>query len=156
MGKPLSVFDKLGLGSKYREGAAFRYTVRVKKKKKRKKKKRNVTGNIQITVTVVIAILNLAEKKRGLYKQTSLNFSRLLESQNSFWDLWRLFKYQANCKQYRNYYECEYCPLKSKDSAPPPQLFFRSQRIVCKNLMSTSRKQSLSSKQMSVIYRETI
>ena len=64
MGKPSSVFDKLGLGSKYREGAAFRHTER----KKKKEEKRNVTGNIQITVTVVIATLNQAVKKRGLYK----------------------------------------------------------------------------------------
>ena len=64
MGKPSSVFDKLGLGSKYREGAAFRHT----EWKKKKKKKRNFTRNIQITVTVVIAILNQAEKKRELYK----------------------------------------------------------------------------------------
>ena len=27
-------------------------------------------------------------------------------------------KYHAECKQYRNYYECEYCPLKSKDRSP--------------------------------------
>ena len=65
MSKPSSVFDKLGLGSKSREGAAFRHT---EWKKKKKKKKRNLTGNIQITVTVVIAILKQAEKKRGLYK----------------------------------------------------------------------------------------
>ena len=68
MSKPSSVFDKLGLGSKSREGAAFRHTEWKKKKKKKKKKKRNLTGNIQITVTVVIAILKQAEKKRGLYK----------------------------------------------------------------------------------------
>ena len=64
MSKPSSVFAKLGLGSKYREGAGFRHTER----KKKELKKRNVTGNIQITVTVVIATLNQAEKKRGLYK----------------------------------------------------------------------------------------
>ena len=65
MGKPSSVFDKLGLGSKYREGAAFRHT---EWKKKKEEEKRNVTGNIQITVTVVIATLSQAEKKSGLYK----------------------------------------------------------------------------------------
>ena len=64
MGKPSSVFDKLGLGSKYREGAAFRHT----EWKKKKEEKRNVTGNIQVTVTVVIATLSQAEKKSGLYK----------------------------------------------------------------------------------------
>ena len=64
MGKPSSVFDKLGLGSKYREGAAFRHA----EWKKKKEEKRNVTGNIQITVTVVIATLSQAEKKSGLYK----------------------------------------------------------------------------------------
>ena len=62
MSKPSSAFDKLGLGSKYRERAAFRHT---EWKKKKKKKKRNVTGNIQITVTVVIAIFDQAEKKEG-------------------------------------------------------------------------------------------
>ena len=38
----------------------------------------------------------------------------------------RRLKYHADCKQYRNYYKCEYCPLKSKDRSPyrPNLIYF--------------------------------
>ena len=38
---------------------------------------------------------------------------------NSSCNSWRHLKYQANCRQYRNYSECEYCPLKSSKRQEP-------------------------------------
>ena len=40
MSKPSSVFAKLGLGSKYREGAGFRHTERKKKRIKKTQRHR--------------------------------------------------------------------------------------------------------------------
>ena len=105
-------------------------------------------------VTVVIAILNCNQAKKKEGTVNKLKFQPSPQVANSSCDFRRRLKDKANRKQYRSYYECEYCPLKSKESPHPhpPQFFLRSESIVCKNLMSTSRKQSLSSKQMSVIY----
>ena len=50
-----SVFDKLGVGSKYREGTAFQHS--------KWKNKCNVSGDTQIIVTAAITILNQAEKR---------------------------------------------------------------------------------------------
>ena len=92
-------------------------------------------------------------KKEGTVNQ--LEFQPSPRVANSSCDSRRRLKYQADCKQYRNYYECEYCPLKSKDRSP---LFFQVHRaqshlqVIHVNL----KKQSTSSKQMLVTYKETI
>ena len=47
-----------------------------------------------------------------------LEFQPFPRVANSSCDSRRRLKYQADCKQYRKYYEYEYCQLKSKDRSP--------------------------------------
>ena len=115
--KPLSVFDKLGVGSNYRGGTAFQHT---------EWKKCNVTGNVQIK-SQRRSPSSTRREKRGDCKLAWI--SAVFTSRKLLLRLEET-KYQADCTQYRNYYEFdrsrlsnrllefEYCQLKSKDRSP--------------------------------------